>query len=147
MSCWCDNLNGPMGLILSGALGVSHVMSISGDLVMNMIPVDICIKGMIVASFKVWMERLDGPEPEIPVYNAASLKFVTYNSLAYNYRIANECPSMQCVSSPSMVFTLCPAYAWFLRIFRHIIPALIVDGFLCLSGNKPKQVQDPLAIQ
>jgi hypothetical protein len=47
-------------------------------------------------------------------------------------------PSMQCVGIPSMTFTKCVFYAWLLRIFRNLIPALILDALLLVSGNKPK---------
>lgn len=54
---WCDNLNGPMGLVLTAAIGLNHVTLCNGQNEMNVIPVDICAKGMIIAAWKVWKDR------------------------------------------------------------------------------------------
>lgn len=105
---------------------------------MNMVPIDICIKGMIIASYRVWKEREMQRELEIPIYNSASVKIVTYDSFNDASDAVMVHPSMQCVGIPSMTFTKCVLYAWLLRIFRNLIPALILDALLLVSGNKPK---------
>lgn len=101
-----------------------------------MIPVDICIKGMIIAAFKVWKDREE--IQDIPVYNAASIKRITYASILEKADFVMQHPSQKAVSTPIVIFTECTVYAWILRIFLNILPALIVDGFLCLTKNKPK---------
>lgn len=131
---WYDNLNGPMGLVMVGALGINHVVNIPGSSEMNMIPVDICVKGMIVAAQNVWTET----HTTTPVYNAASIKLVTYDSLVENDGFVRDNPSMQAIGGVSVKFTTCVYYAWMLRIFRNIIPAIILDGLLCIAGKKPK---------
>lgn len=135
---WCDNLNGPMGLVMVGALGINHVMNFNGANQMNMIPVDMCVKGLIIASHKVYSDRLQKQEREVPVYNAASIKFVSYSSMIECSEVANENPSMKAMGIPYVTFSTCNYYCWILRIFRNIIPALILDGLLRIGGGKPK---------
>lgn len=135
---FCDNLNGPMGLVMAGAIGLSHVSNIPGSNILNMIPIDICVKGLIVASFKVWKERAKLQTSEVPVFNAASVKFVSYTSMEVCYEVAQKNPSMKMLGIPRVTFTGCWYYAWLVRIFRNLLPALIIDGLLRLSGNKPK---------
>jgi len=130
-------MNGPVGLSFAVGMGVNHVMNINGARVMNMIPVDICVKGMIIASHKVWLDLLEGPIV-IPVYNSASMKCISYEAIAYEIDIAKKYPSKNIVGIPGITFAKCWYYAWILRIFRHFIPALILDGLLVVSGNKPR---------
>lgn len=133
---WCDNLNGPMSMIIVGALGLNHVQVCRGANVMDVIPVDICAKGMILAAYTHWKNQLNH---EIPILNAASIKLVTYDSMVLDTdTIAREIPSINMFGIPKMRFTECVYYAWLLKIFRSLIPALVVDGLLKITGNKPK---------
>lgn len=54
---WCANLNGPMGLIFVTALAINHVVMHKSSNWLDMIPVDICIKGMIIAAWKQWKDQ------------------------------------------------------------------------------------------
>lgn len=138
MTGWCDNLNGPMGLVIVTALGVTHVMHIKPTRAMNMVPVDICVKGMILSAYKVWWDKIQNQVELIPVYNAASIKIVSYESLNNSLVLLRKHPSMKTFGIPYMTCHNCIYYAWILRIFRNLIPALIVDGLLCISNKKPK---------
>lgn len=130
-----DNVNGPVSLALLTALGITHLLQLKPTRELNTIPVDICIKGIIIAAYKVATEpKLE----EIPIYNAASIKCVTYSSLLETTDFIMRYPSMQAVSTPFVVFTECPFYAMIVRIFLNLIPAVIIDGLLCLTGNKPR---------
>lgn len=136
--CWGDNLNGLMGLTIAGALAINHVMNFKGSHELNVIPVDICAKGMIIASYKIWKDNMKVNQPEIPIYNAASIKFVTYESMTACLDFTRKNPSKKIMGIPHVTFTSCLFYAWILRIFRHFIPALFLDGLLIASGNKPR---------
>lgn len=102
-----------------------------------MIPVDICIKGMIVAAYKVSKNKIE--ISDIPVYNAASIKCLTLRSLNMDADYISEYPSLKAVGTQYVHITECTAYAWILRIFLNLIPALLIDGFLRLTNNKPRQ--------
>lgn len=47
-----DNFNGPMGVLLASALGISKTMYCDPKNNLDMIPVDISVKGMVVAAWK-----------------------------------------------------------------------------------------------
>lgn len=132
---WCDNINGPVGLMMVSSLGINHLINSKLDMELNMIPIDICVKGMIVASHKVWRDKLG---EDISIYNAASVKFVSYESLLDSLDMIKDYPSLKAISTASVTFTENDFYAWVLRIFRNLIPALFIDGLLCITGNKPK---------
>lgn len=107
---------------------------------MNYCPIDLCIKGMILCSFKVWRDRVTNniDITEVPVYNAASIRLVAFNAIRDFCGVESEYPSMQAISPPHVTFTNCVYFAWILRIFRNLIPALIIDGLLRLANRKPK---------
>lgn len=138
MPGWFDNFNGPMGLIFVGALGINHVINNHGGSEMNTIPIDICVKGMIIAAHETYQETFRNERKEISVYNAASVKSVRFSSITEVRETAINHPSKSIIGIPHVTFTTCSAYAWILRIFRMLIPAIIIDGLLCISGNKPK---------
>jgi len=76
---------------------------------------------------------------EIPIFNAASIKFVTYTGMTYGLQqMVREIHSANQFGIPNMTFTECVYYAWMIRIFRCLIPALIVDGIANLMGGKPR---------
>lgn len=62
LSGWCANLNGPMGLIFVTALAINHVVMHKGSNAMDMVPVDICVKGMIIAAWKQWKDQQSSDE-------------------------------------------------------------------------------------
>lgn len=140
ISGFCDNLNGPMGMTMVVSLGLIHVIALNGDHNLDVVPVDICVKGMIVAAFTTWKEKLSqGHAAEMHVINASSIKFITYNSLLMELKgLTERHSSINCFGVPDLTYTFCPFKLWTIRIFRQIIPALIVDGILKLTGNKPK---------
>lgn len=49
---WVDNFNGPMGVLLASCLGISKTMYCDPKNNLDMIPVDVSVKGMIVAAWK-----------------------------------------------------------------------------------------------
>lgn len=107
---------------------------------MNYCPVDFCIKGMILCSFKVWRDRMlnNIDVNDVPVFNASSIRLFAFGTMKECVHIAVKYPSLQAIGSPHMTFTNCVFFAWILRIFRNLIPALIIDGILRLANRKPK---------
>lgn len=139
---WCDNLNGPLGLTIVCAMGINHVMNLAGKQTMNVVPVDLCVKGLLIAAWKYWKDQQNqstGVISEIPVYNSASIKIISYDSMKYGMMdyVENN-PSVNLIGLPSVTFTTCVYYAWIIRIFRNLIPALFLDVVLLIARQKPK---------
>ena len=126
-----------MAIVLVGALGLNHVLECDGRHIMDVIPVDVCVKGMIVAAFSTW-KKLQINEEEILVLNAASIKLASYNSMRIDLKtITKEAPSVNMFGIPHITYTNCVYYACLIRLFRNILPALFVDGILKIMGKKP----------
>lgn len=133
---FCDNFNGPTGLVLVGGLGLSHVAKCAHNNHLDLVPVDVCVKGMIVTALKTWKDQ---NKLKIPIFNATSIRIATFQSLVQKTAERTEkYPSVNLFGIPYIHFTQCVYYAWLIWFFRQLIPALIVDGVLKISGNKPK---------
>lgn len=56
MPGWIDNFNGPTGLLIGGGKGVLRIVLSNPKVSSDFIPVDVAIKGMIIASWKRGIE-------------------------------------------------------------------------------------------
>lgn len=50
---WCDSFNGLSGMLVAGYSGILRYIYCNENSSVNLIPVDDCVRGMIVASWKV----------------------------------------------------------------------------------------------
>lgn len=49
---YVDNFNGPMGILLASHIGISKTMRCNPNVVLDMCPVDACVKAMIISTWK-----------------------------------------------------------------------------------------------
>lgn len=49
---WVDNFNGPIGLLVGSAIGITRTMHCDPNNIADYTPVDVCIKAMIIAAWK-----------------------------------------------------------------------------------------------
>lgn len=49
---WVDNFNGPVGLLVGSAVGITRTMNCNPENIADFTPVDVCIKAMIIAAWK-----------------------------------------------------------------------------------------------
>jgi hypothetical protein len=99
------------------------------------VPVDICVKGMLIAAWKTWREN--APAMPVSIYNASSLKKASFFSLKAN-NVIDEYPPMQAIMYQDHWYIKCRFIGWVIRIVEQIIPALIIDGLLTVVGEKTK---------
>lgn len=127
-----------MGISLIATLGLVHVMKCKGSITLDGIPVDICANAMIVSSWKIWSDKLLGKNDDLYIYNATSVRNITLSSIPEAHDVLEEYPSMKQFGTTHMTFSTCPYYVLILRIFRNILPSLIADALMCISGNEPR---------
>lgn len=102
---------------------------------LDYVPVDICVKGSIVAAWKTWKERKT--TKMIPIYNSTSIKNPSFVSIN-DQQIHIKYPSMNTIMYIEVTHVNCSFIAWTIKIVEQIIPALILDGILRMNGKKPK---------
>lgn len=90
---WCDNFNGPVGLLVACGIGIMRTMYASHKSVLNCIAVDIVIKSLIVAAwtcgnnnqnFVTHMPHANDNHRAVVVYNCASLHKLNLGFLVYD---------------------------------------------------------------
>uniref|UniRef100_A0A336KLL9 Fatty acyl-CoA reductase n=1 Tax=Culicoides sonorensis TaxID=179676 RepID=A0A336KLL9_CULSO len=132
-----DNFNGPVGLLIASMTGINRVMYQNKvDSHVNTIPVDICIKGMIIAAVYRALQCQNG---NLPIFNGASIKNIQIDEFIERGigLIENIPPNFMFWRTGGRVTTY--KLEFYLRlIFTQILPALIADTFLAISNKKPK---------
>lgn len=104
---------------------------------LDMIPVDICAKGIIVASAKD--QKTEEALPDIPIYNAASLVTISMHEMLQLVKPLHENHLFEkSIGLPSMIITKCDFFAAILIFFLQIIPAVLIDSYLKLNKKKPQ---------
>jgi fatty acyl-CoA reductase len=70
---WCDNLNGPVGLLIACGFGVLRTMYASSKDCLNCIAVDIACKTMIASAWDCGISR-NNYDQNLGLFNSKSLK-------------------------------------------------------------------------
>lgn len=105
------------------------------DNILDYVPVDICVKGMIVAGFKDFKEKSEN----IPIYNGSSIKLVSLRALK-DCKSIHENPPLQAISYLGITFTKCKFIFWVIKILECLIPAMILDVAAKVVGEKPRWI-------
>jgi len=126
---WCDNFNGPVGLLTACGIGIMRTMYASDEAELDCVAVDVVAKTLIVAA---WKRAMDNPKSsssnmnniesntelndrQLSVYNCASLHNMTLHMLVYDgqYLVRNY-PFERFLWVPGGGVTLCR----FMNMFR-----------------------------
>uniref|UniRef100_A0A336M7X6 Fatty acyl-CoA reductase n=1 Tax=Culicoides sonorensis TaxID=179676 RepID=A0A336M7X6_CULSO len=132
-----DNFNGPLGLLVATSMGVNRTSWQSHKAAINATPVDMCIKGIIIAAMRCpesWKETKD-----IQIYNAASIKTPTYLHMIKKGKrfIVKDAPLNIFIWRPGGRITQC-YYEFYLRfMLTQVLPAIGADVVLKLLNRKP----------
>lgn len=143
VSGWIDNFYGPTGAIAGAGTGVIRTLRANPNAVANMVPVDLCVNGIIVAAHNI-AERYQAkicPSPEIPVYNFCTSPT---NQLTWGDFTIKTTKYGLMYPTLKSIWYLCYAnnpnkFMHLLSImFLHYLPALFIDAFAICIGKKPR---------
>ncbi|XP_070495680.1 putative fatty acyl-CoA reductase CG5065 [Chironomus tepperi] len=136
---YVDNFNGPMGMLLASHIGIIKTAYGDPKNVLDMLPVDVCVKAMIISTWK----RVHEQPNDLPVINAAAAKMiaVTINQL-FEIVESGGCvefpPGDLAIFVQSGGVTLCRIWNLIRCFFYQLIPAMIIDTALKMKGMKPR---------
>lgn len=125
---WCDNFNGPVGLLTACGLGIMRTMYASHKADLNCVAVDVVARTLICAGWKCAIDAAakksarDGEESnefrndrQLSVYNCASLHNMSLGFLVYDGQyMVRQYPFEKAVWLPGGGVTLCH----FMNYFR-----------------------------
>ncbi|XP_026465060.1 fatty acyl-CoA reductase 1-like [Ctenocephalides felis] len=134
---WVDNLNGPIGLNVAVGKGLLRVMHTDPKVVLDYAPVDVIVKGILVAAWNKVNQR--DPQKNLPVYNCSvGDKFILTQEHAYEIGMeVNSKTPYRTFWYPRCTFTESWIKFWLLFFFYNIIPGSILDSLLKITGHKP----------
>lgn len=148
---WIDNLNGPTGLILAIGKGLLRTLHVHTHCKADIVPVDITVNTMIASSYfaaKQYNKLADWREanttcektmqrPYIIHCNSGDLNPIKWGRIEKEaFPIIRDNPSCQVFRYPFGTFKRNRYQDLALRPIVHLLPALILDMILWLSGRK-----------
>ncbi|XP_072762936.1 fatty acyl-CoA reductase 1-like [Anoplolepis gracilipes] len=139
MPGWIDNFNGPMGLIAAGGKGLLPVAYASNNISQDDIPVDIVINTIILVTWKLGLTTFT-PQSTCFVVNCTfpNEKSILFREVSnIGFKVIKEIPFEGVLWTPSTLFVENLIIYYTLTILWHILPAVIIDSVLKLSGHKP----------
>jgi hypothetical protein len=96
-----------------------------------------------VIYFNVFFSPSFSESSQPAVYNSAAHKIKRVTVADVNeigLKVAEETPLSNIMWIPSVIITKYQAWYYVTVIFLHLIPGLLIDGLIKLSGNKPLYV-------
>ncbi|KAF7988464.1 hypothetical protein HCN44_001037 [Aphidius gifuensis] len=143
MPGWVDNFNGPVGIMIGGGKGVLKVVLSDPEISADFIPVDVAIKAMITASWKRGLKKFTA-DPAVHVYNCSSadIKSVSLEEVAnLGLRCQETYPLEGIIWKPDVLHVRSRFTFFIYVLILHILPSLILDGILKISGKKTMLVK------
>ncbi|XP_046743275.1 putative fatty acyl-CoA reductase CG5065 [Diprion similis] len=138
---WVDNFNGPTALVVGAGKGLLKSIFGRKNVVVDMIPVDVCINLFIAAAWEMGTRKSSKLVPDVLVYNCVSGPFnrLTWNDfITHMYPCGVNYAMSDTVSAPDIVMTASRVRHAFRTLFYQSIPAHVGDLIIRSSGGKPK---------
>ncbi|KAL1139872.1 hypothetical protein AAG570_006849 [Ranatra chinensis] len=134
---WVDTYNGPIGITSAIGQGIIRTAFLDNSITPDFMAADLAIKGIIVAAWARAMCK--DPDEKCHIYNASSQKksLTCKQMIEIGLDAINKYPLENSVWHYSKHLT--NSIFWFtINVWLfHVIPALIIDSILKMTGKKP----------
>ncbi|VEN49495.1 unnamed protein product [Callosobruchus maculatus] len=144
---WVDNINGPTGILIGAGKGVIRTMHCNTKLVADVVPVDMVINSMLLATWEQGIKQL---KTGVEVYNVTANMDQPWSwgeALEMGRKYVFQYPYSTCLwypgGSPKSSYLVHVVAAFFF----HLLPAYFIDFIMTLTGNKPFMVRTQKRIQ
>ncbi|XP_063708794.1 uncharacterized protein LOC134837352 [Culicoides brevitarsis] len=132
---WCANFNGPTGLIVGAGSGVIRGFCCDMNSPLYCTPADTCVNAIIVAA---WKKAVKLDKETLPIYNCATGKTnVAEMTGPVLLEASRKYPLSLAIWVPNGTITSSPFIYFFVNIFVHVLPAILLDTVLKLAGKPP----------
>jgi len=141
---WIDNFYGPTGVIAGAGTGVLRTLRCNPKNVANMVPVDMCVNGILCAAWDVAEKYSRDIQSEVPIYNYCSpkeneLTWGDFTDKTTKYGIMH--PPLKAIWY--LCYTNNPSglMHFLSMIFLHYLPAVFIDIISMCMGKKPRMLR------
>ncbi|XP_051778737.1 fatty acyl-CoA reductase 1 isoform X2 [Erpetoichthys calabaricus] len=140
---WIDNFNGPSGIFIAAGKGILRTMRASNNAVADLVPVDVVVNTTLAAAWYSGVHRYTRPR-SVLVYNCT-----TGGVNPFHWGEVENCvnvsfkmnPLEQAIRRPNVNLRSNPFMNQYWRAVSHVVPALLYDGYLMLTGQKPRMMK------
>ncbi|XP_036139891.1 fatty acyl-CoA reductase 1 [Monomorium pharaonis] len=134
---WIDNYYGPISLCAGIAKGAIQIVYIDKSCYNNIVPVDIVIKAMLVACWKLGLTTFT-KDSNLFVLNCVNEKRTTHQYGRNIYRSLNdEIPAEGTIWNTKGRYTNNFILFYILTMLLHVSPAILIDRILICFGRRP----------
>ncbi|XP_078113814.1 fatty acyl-CoA reductase 1 isoform X2 [Sander vitreus] len=140
---WIDNYNGPSGIFIAAGKGILRTMRASNDAVADLVPVDVVINATLAAAWYSGSQALNRSK-NILVYNCTTggINPFHWGEVEYCINMTFKTnPLEQAFRRPNVNLRSNPFTNQYWTTVSHTLPALIYDGYLRLTGSKPRMMK------
>ncbi|XP_028263541.1 fatty acyl-CoA reductase 1 isoform X2 [Parambassis ranga] len=140
---WIDNFNGPSGIFIAAGKGILRTMRASNDAVADLVPVDVVINATIAAAWYSGSQLLNRTK-NILVYNCTTggINPFHWGEVEYCINMTFKTnPLEQAFRRPNVNLRSNPFTNQYWTTVSHTLPALLYDGYLRLTGRKPRMMK------
>nr|XP_043892252.1 fatty acyl-CoA reductase 1 isoform X3 [Solea senegalensis] len=140
---WIDNFNGPSGIFIAAGKGILRTMRASNDAVADLVPVDVVINATVAAA---WFSgsQTSNRSKNILVYNCTTggINPFHWGEVEYCINMTFKTnPLEQAFRRPNVNLRSNPFTNQYWTAVSHTLPALLYDGYLRLTGRKPRMMK------
>uniref|UniRef100_A0A3P8SI58 Fatty acyl-CoA reductase n=1 Tax=Amphiprion percula TaxID=161767 RepID=A0A3P8SI58_AMPPE len=138
---WIDNFNGPSGIFIAAGKGILRTMRASNDAVADLVPVDVVINATLAAA---WYSGSYARPKNILVYNCTTggINPFHWGEVEYCINMTFKTnPLEQAFRRPNVNLRSNPFTNQYWTAVSHTLPALLYDGYLRLTGRKPRMMK------
>ncbi|XP_046615044.1 fatty acyl-CoA reductase wat-like isoform X1 [Neodiprion virginianus] len=140
---WIDNVFGPTGGIVGAGAGLIRTFNVDSECTAELVPVDMTVNALVATAWDIAMNKNITTEP--PTYNYVATtkkKNITwgeYNNFALKYgTLRPSTRSIWCYVNYSTKYVMLYNV---LTVLLHLLPALLLDTGLVLTGQSPKMLK------
>nr|QLI61993.1 fatty acyl-CoA reductase 3 [Streltzoviella insularis] len=136
---WTDSVYGPTGLMIGIGTGVLRTMYMNVNKVADMVPVDLVVNAILASAWYTAKHFKENQTSNIPIYNFVSgaRNPVTWSRfIEINHKHGIDKPTTKAVWYYGLNPTSNYYMFLFYNFFLHYLPALLIDTYAALTGNK-----------
>uniref|UniRef100_A0A1A9WVE3 Fatty acyl-CoA reductase n=1 Tax=Glossina brevipalpis TaxID=37001 RepID=A0A1A9WVE3_9MUSC len=139
---WIDNFNGPIGLLIACGLGILRTSHANPNVRADIVPVDVCVQGLILAAYKVGnrTEEATPLDQSLEVVNCSNALIRTFcfgKIIELGRTIIRKNPLEKCIWLPSGSITDNVIWHYVRFITGQMSLALIGDFLILIARRKP----------
>uniref|UniRef100_A0A1A9Z4Q0 Fatty acyl-CoA reductase n=1 Tax=Glossina pallidipes TaxID=7398 RepID=A0A1A9Z4Q0_GLOPL len=138
---WIDNFNGPIGLLIACGLGILRTSHANPNVRADIVPVDVCVQGLILAGYKLGnLTEATREDQLLQVVNCSNALIRTFcfgKIIELGRTIIRKNPLEKCMWLPSGSITDNVIWHYVRFITGQLSLALIGDCLILLARRKP----------